>query len=164
MLRFSKVLFIRPFQKRTYYVRPTVRLSVCLSVRLSVCPPSVRQSSLDFFQHALRCQFETWYMHSVGGTTWRVWIVITIGSFWPSLQPKVGQTQFLQSWPYKWRLILQIWYVSGQLYTSGYKFHFVAKIVVWRLFWCVLDFSKFSGLFSICFEISIWNIVYTLSR
>ena len=28
---------------------------------------------------------------------------ITIGSLWPSLQPKVGQTQFLQSWPYKSR-------------------------------------------------------------
>ena len=28
---------------------------------------------------------------------------ITTGSLWPSLQPKVGQTQFLQSWPYKSR-------------------------------------------------------------
>ena len=28
---------------------------------------------------------------------------ITIGSFWPSLQPKVGQTHFLQSWPHKSR-------------------------------------------------------------
>ena len=28
---------------------------------------------------------------------------ITIGSLWPSLQPKVGQTQFLQLWPYKSR-------------------------------------------------------------
>ena len=28
---------------------------------------------------------------------------ITIGSFWPSLQPKVGQTHFLQSWPRKSR-------------------------------------------------------------
>ena len=26
---------------------------------------------------------------------------ITIGSLWPSLQPKVGQTYFLQSWPHK---------------------------------------------------------------
>ena len=28
---------------------------------------------------------------------------ITIGSLWPSLQPKVGQTHFLQSWPHKSR-------------------------------------------------------------
>ena len=28
---------------------------------------------------------------------------ITIGSLWPSLQPKVGQTYFLQSWPHKSR-------------------------------------------------------------
>ena len=28
---------------------------------------------------------------------------ITIGPIWPSLQPKVGQTNFLQSWPYKSR-------------------------------------------------------------
>ena len=34
----------------------------------------------------------------------------------------------------------------------------------WRLFLCVLDFSKFSGLFSTCFEISVWNLVYTCSR
>ena len=28
---------------------------------------------------------------------------IAIGSFWPSLQPKVGQTHFLQSWPHESR-------------------------------------------------------------
>ena len=28
---------------------------------------------------------------------------ITIGSIWPSLQPKVGQTYFLQSWPHESR-------------------------------------------------------------
>ena len=34
---------------------------------------SVRPSFPDFFQHALRYQFETWlYMHSVVGTTCRV--------------------------------------------------------------------------------------------
>ena len=52
---------------------------------------------------------------------------ITIGSLWPSLQPKVGQTQFLQSWPYKSRYILQIWYVDGLLYTSWPKFRFLQK-------------------------------------
>ena len=38
----------------------------CLSVR-----PSVRVFR-TFLQHALRYQFETWYIHSVGGTTCRV--------------------------------------------------------------------------------------------
>ena len=44
---------------------PSVRLSVRLSVR-----PSVRPC----FPDALRYQFEIWYMHSVGGTTCRVWV------------------------------------------------------------------------------------------
>ena len=34
-----------------------------------------------FFQHALRYQFETWYMHSVGGTTCRVWVSTQLGHF-----------------------------------------------------------------------------------
>ena len=66
--------------------------------------PSVRPSVhvfRTFLQHALRYQFETWYIHSVGGTS--SLSCITIGSFWPSLQPKVGQTHFLQSWPHKSR-------------------------------------------------------------
>ena len=55
----------------TYYavamsVRPSVRPSVCPSVRL---------------QHALRYQFETWYIHSVGGTTCRVWVASQLGHF-----------------------------------------------------------------------------------
>ena len=57
---------------------PSVHLSVCPSVRpsvrLSVCPsvrPSVRVFR-TFLEHALRYQFETWYIHSVGGTTCRV--------------------------------------------------------------------------------------------
>ena len=57
----TKHLFIRPFEKRMYY-------AMAMSVRLSV-RPSVRPSFPDFFQRALRYQFETWYMHSVGGTT-----------------------------------------------------------------------------------------------
>ena len=59
-------IFIRPFEKRTYY-------AMAMSVRLSV-RPSVRPSEFSglFFQRALRYQFETWYMHSVGGTTCRV--------------------------------------------------------------------------------------------
>ena len=43
-----------------------IMLWQCPSVR-----PSVRVFR-TFFQGALRYQFETWYMHSVGGTTCRV--------------------------------------------------------------------------------------------
>ena len=71
------VAFIRPFEKRTYYA---VAMSVHPSVRLSV-RPSVRPSFPDFFQHALRYQFETWYMHSVDGTTCRVWVSSQLGHF-----------------------------------------------------------------------------------
>ena len=74
------LFLIRPFEKRTYYavamsVRPSVRPSVCPSVR-----PSVRVFR-TFLQHALRYQFETWYIHSVGGTTCRVWVASQLGHF-----------------------------------------------------------------------------------
>ena len=54
---------------------PSVRLSVRLSVR-----PSVRVFR-TFLQHALRYQFETWYIHSVGGTTCQVWVASQLGHF-----------------------------------------------------------------------------------
>ena len=47
----------------------------CQSVR-----PSIRVFR-TFFQHALRYQFETWYMHSVGGTTCGVWVSSQLGHF-----------------------------------------------------------------------------------
>ena len=72
----SSFIFIRPFEKRTYYAMAMpVRLSVRPSVR-----PSVRVFR-TFFQRALRYQFETWYMHSVGGTTCRVWVSSQLGHF-----------------------------------------------------------------------------------
>ena len=70
------VVFIRPFEKRTYY-------AMAMSVRLSVRPsvrPSVRVFR-TFFQHALRYQIETWYMHLVGDTTCRVWVSSQLGHF-----------------------------------------------------------------------------------
>ena len=51
----------------------------CPSVRLSV-RPSVRVFR-TFLQHALRYQFETWYIHSVGGTTCQVWVASQLGHF-----------------------------------------------------------------------------------
>ena len=72
--------------------------SVCPSVR-----PSVRPSFPDFFLTCFEISiwnlvyaFSRW--HDMSSLSF-----ITIGSLWPSLQPKVGQTQFLQSWPYKSR-------------------------------------------------------------
>ena len=84
-------VFIRPFEKRTYY-------AMAMSVR-----PSVRPSFPDFFSTCFEISiwnlvyaFSRW--HDMSSLSF-----ITIGSLWPSLQPKVGQTQFLQSWPYKSR-------------------------------------------------------------
>ena len=77
--KFQCFLYAR-LKNGTYYavamsVRPSVRLSVRPSVR-----PSVRVFR-TFLQHALRYQFETWYMHSVGGTTCRVWVALQWGQF-----------------------------------------------------------------------------------
>ena len=70
------IFIIRPFEKRTYYaVAKSVRPSVRLSVR-----PSVRVFR-TFLQHALRYQFETWYIHLVGGTTCRVRVASQLGHF-----------------------------------------------------------------------------------
>ena len=73
------MIFIRPFEKRDVLCRGNVRPSVRLSVRPSV-RPSVRIFR-TFLQHALRYQFETWYMHSVGGTTCRVWVASQLSQF-----------------------------------------------------------------------------------
>ena len=75
----SGVFFIRPFEKRDVLCRGNVRPSVCPSVCPSV-RPSVRVFR-TFLQHALRYQFETWYMHTVGGTTCRVWVASQLGQF-----------------------------------------------------------------------------------
>ena len=72
-------VFIRPFEKRDVLCRGNVRPSVCPSVCPSV-RPSVRVFR-TFLQHALRYQFETWYIHSVGGTTCRVWVASQLGYF-----------------------------------------------------------------------------------
>ena len=91
----GSIFFIRPFEKRTYY-------AMAMSVRLSV-RPSVRPSFPDFFSTCFEISisnlvhaFSRW--HDMSSLSF-----ITIGSLWLSLQPKVGQTQFLQSWPYKSR-------------------------------------------------------------
>ena len=131
-------------------------------VNPSLCP-SVRPSFPDFFAISiwnLVYAFSNWRDMSSFG-------FITIGSLWPSLQPKVGETQFLQSWPYKSRQILQIWYVDGLLYTSWHKFRFLQKSYFWNFgdYFCAFCILRsFPGFFSTCFELSIWNMVYTFSR
>ena len=72
--------------------------SVCPSVR-----PSVRPRFPDFFSTCFEISiwnlvytFSRW--HDMSSLS-----CITIGSLWPSLQPKVGQTYFFQSWPHKSR-------------------------------------------------------------
>ena len=83
--------FIRPLEKRPYYavamsVRPSTRPHVCLAVH----PPAFS----GLFQHAWIYHFKTWYMHSVGGTTCRVWVSSQLGHVGSVLQTKVSQTIF----------------------------------------------------------------------
>ena len=92
-------IFIRPFEKRDVLCRGNVRPSVCPSVRLSV-RPSVRPRFPDFSSTCFEISiwnlvyaFSRW--HDMSSLS-----CITIGSIWPSLRPKVGQTYFLQSWPH----------------------------------------------------------------
>ena len=93
-------------------------LSVCLSVRPSVF---MDFSSTCFKISILNLVYTISRWHDMSSLT-----CITIGSLWHSLQPKAGQTHFGQSWPQKSRLILQIWYICGLLYTNV---RFCANIV-----------------------------------
>ena len=90
------------------------------NVRPSVRPrfPDFSSTCFEILIWNLVYTFSRWY--DVSSLS-----CITIGSLWLSLQPKVGQTHFLQSWPHKSRWILQIWYTGGLLYTSRYKFRFL---------------------------------------
>ena len=67
--------FYTPVWKTDVLCRSNVRPSICPDVRLSV------HVFRTFLQHALRYQFETWYKHSVGGTTCRVWVAPQLGHF-----------------------------------------------------------------------------------
>ena len=73
----------------TYY-------AVAMSVRPSVRPrfPGFSSTCFEISIWNLVYTFSRW--HDMSSLS-----CITIGSFWPSLQPKVGQTHFLQSWPHK---------------------------------------------------------------
>ena len=92
------------------------------SVRPSLCPrfPYFSSTCFEISIWNLVYRFSRW--HDMSSLS-----CITIGSLWPSLQPKVGQTHFLQSWPHKSRKILQICYKGGLLYTARQKFRFLWK-------------------------------------
>ena len=70
----------------------------CPSVRPSVRPgfPDFSSTCFQISIWNLVYTFSRW--HNISSLS-----CITIESLWPSLQPKVGQTHFLQSWPHKSR-------------------------------------------------------------
>ena len=96
LLQLCYFIFIRPFEKRDVLCRGNVRPSVRLSVRPSVRPrfPNCSSTCFEISIWNLVYTFSRW--HDMSSLS-----CITIGSLWPSLQPKVGQTYFLQSWPHK---------------------------------------------------------------
>ena len=90
--------FYTPVWKTDVLCRGNVRPSVCPSVRPSVRPgfPDFSSTCFEISIWNLVYTFSRWHDMSI-------LTCITIGSLWPSLQPKVGQTHFLQSWPHKSR-------------------------------------------------------------
>ena len=81
-------------KKRDVLCRGNVRPSVCPSVRPRF--PDFSSTCFEISIWNLVYAFSRW--HDMSSLS-----CITIGSIWPSLQPKVGQTNFLQSWPHKSR-------------------------------------------------------------
>ena len=87
---YSTPVCIRPFEKRTFY-------AVAMSASPYVCP-SVRPSAFSgLFQHALRYQFQTRYLHSLGGMTCRVLVSSQVGHFDRIYRQKYVELIFLQS-------------------------------------------------------------------
>ena len=136
-----------------------------MSVRPSV-RPSVRVFR-TFLQHALRYQFETWFIHSVGGTTCQVWVASQLGHFdlvYSQKQVKpifcnhglINKDKFFKfGTQVACCILLDISSVfCKKKYFQNFGDYFCA-------FWIFLSFP---GIFSTCFEISVWNLVYTCSR
>ena len=135
-----KCFIIRPFDKWTYY-----------ALVMSVCP-SIRVFRF-FFQHVLRYQFETCYLHLVGGTTCRVSVSSHLGHFDLVCSQKYIEP-ILQWWPHKSRLNLQILYIGmfldvSSVYCKNRIFEILAIMFVpfgffdvFRAFYlCVLRFQ-----------------------
>ena len=94
----TRLIFIRPFGKTDVLCHGNVRPSLRPSVRPSVRPgfPDFSSTCFEISIWNLVYTFSRW--HNMSSLS-----CITIGSLWPSLQPKVGQTHFWQSWPHKSR-------------------------------------------------------------
>ena len=78
-------VFIRPFEKRDVLCHGNVRPSVCPSVLPHF--PYFSSTCFEISIWNLVYTFSRW--HDMLSSS-----CITIGSLWPSLQPKVGQTHF----------------------------------------------------------------------
>ena len=87
-------IFYTPVWKTDVLCRGNVRPSVRPSVRPRF--PDFSWTCFEISIWNLVYTFSRW--HNMSSLS-----CITIGSLWPSLQPKVGQTHFLQSWPHKSR-------------------------------------------------------------
>ena len=126
-----------------------------------------------FFLHVLRYQFETWYIHLIGGVACQVRVSFQSGHFDLLYIQKIVKTIFLHSWPQK--------LYRGLRFGTHTSIVSVLSSTDFRLGWAIFSpladkntwkgelvelpaGEKFSGLFSACFEISIWNLLYTSSR
>ena len=123
-----EITFDTPIWKMDVLCRGNVRLSVCRYI-------GVFQT---FFNMLLNLVYTFNRWHDMWSLSF-----ITIGSLWPSLQPKVGQTCFLQSWPHKSRWILQIWYIGGSLCTLGRNNIFIILPIIFQHFGFFKDFWAF---------------------
>ena len=86
---YDVIVMIHPFGKRSYY-------TTCIS--MSDRPSEI--SGLLSCNILWKYQFDTWYVHSLGGTTSRVWVSSESGHF-DLLYTKEHQLRsfFLHSWP-----------------------------------------------------------------
>ena len=73
LIRDMVILFIRPFDYTSVWLYARLKNGRIMPWQCPSVHPSVRVFR-TFLQHALRYQFETWYIHSVGGTTCQVWV------------------------------------------------------------------------------------------
>ena len=128
------------------HIMPWQCPSICLSIHSSVRPrfPDFSSTCFEISIWNLVYTFSRW--HNMSSLS-----CIIIGSLWPRLQPKVGQTHFLQSWPHKSKKmnssnLVHRW--TAVYFSTKVRFFVIILFSeFWQLFLCVLDFSKFSGLF-----------------
>ena len=156
---FESTLFIRPFEKLDVLCRGNVRPSVRPSVRLSVRPrfPDFSSTCFEISIWNLGYTFSRW--HDMSSLS-----CITIGSLWPSLQVKpifcnhglINQDKFFKFGTQVACCIL--FDISSVFCKKNYFQNFGDYFCA---FWI---FRSFPGFFSTCFEISVWNLVYTCSR